>query len=113
MNKLFVTLMACAGLFGCVEAVSVPTASAEEVVVSSPVEVEANFLPPVAIVEVITVRPSVNHYWVGGYWHWHTTQWVWYPGNWVVRPAHYRYWTGPRYFWRGNRVVYRHGYWRR
>lgn len=110
MKKLFVTLVACVGLFGCVEAVNVPTASAE-VVDTVVVEVYAPSLPPLARVEVIPVAPSRHHVWCRGYWHW-SNAWVWVPGRYVARvPGHV--WVGPRYFWRGHRVVYVRGYWRR
>src|SRR2546425_13017153 len=62
----------------------------EAVVVERPapvaeVTVEVEQEPPAPQVEVVTVAPSVNHVWIGGWWARHRRG-VWTPRYWVVRP---------------------------
>jgi len=39
--------------------------------------------PPPLRVEVIVLRPSPHHVWVGGYWKWAGLNYVWVEGRWV------------------------------
>ena len=48
--------------------------------------------PPVARVEVISVRPGPAHVWIGGYWAWSARDYVWVPGRWEVPRAGFRRW---------------------
>jgi hypothetical protein len=76
----------------------------EEVVVQQP--------PPPPRVEVIGVAPSVNHFWVGGYWGWYGGRHVWNPGRWEVRRAGH-HWIQPGWGRHGGGWRYNHGGWRR
>ena len=44
--------------------------------------------PPPPVAEVVTVAPSAEHVWIGGYHRWEGGAYVWVPGHYVVRPHH-------------------------
>ncbi len=71
--------------------------------------------PPPPRVEVIPVRPSVTHLWIGGRWAWRPAirRYEWVPGHWRV-PAHphHRHWI-PGHWARGpGGWHYVRGHWR-
>ena len=85
---------------------------------------------PAPRVEVIPVRPSAEHVWVKGYWHWHPVQrtHVWVPGYWhaayapaappVARienpgpaPTARHFWVNGYWKWEGGRWIWIGGHW--
>lgn len=94
---------------GCVERrvvyVTPPPGAAQ------PAETVVATAPPAPQVEVVTVAPGPEYYWVPGYWGWNAG-WVWIGGRWSVRPHPRAIWVGPRYERRGHGYVYHRGYWR-
>ena len=85
-----------------------------EVVASGPVVrgevvVEA---PPAPIREVIPVRPSRRHVWVGGYWARRGGHYVWVSGHWALPPRAHAVYVGPHWEHRGGGYIYIEGVWR-
>jgi hypothetical protein len=66
--------------------------------------------PPAPRVEVVTVAPGPDYYWVGGYWRWNGS-WVWVSGRWVVRPWHGAVWAGGHWDRHGHGYVWVDGHW--
>ena len=85
---------------------------------------------PAARVEVIPVRPSAQHTWVNGYWHWHPTErrHVWVSGYWMphfttvappaVRfeqpgpsPSAQHFWVRGYWKWNGRNYEWIGGHW--
>jgi hypothetical protein len=71
--------------------------------------------PPVARVEVISVRPGPSYVWVAGYWGWVGADYYWVPGRWTVPPQRvYTVWvSGSWDHHRGRGWHYRPGHWRK
>ncbi len=67
--------------------------------------------PPAPQQEVVTVRPSSEHVWVGGYWTWHNNRYEWIPGQWVVPPRSGVTWIPPRWGPEGNAYRFYEGRW--
>jgi len=68
-------------------------------------------VPPAPQVEVVTVAPGPDYFWVGGSWAWRG-RWVWAPGRWSLRPHPHAVWYGGHWERRGRRSVWVGGYWR-
>jgi hypothetical protein len=75
-------------------------------------EVVIKLRPPIAIHEHRTVRPSVQHVWVGGYHRWDGNAYAWQPGEWQVPPREHAVWVAPRYTHRRDGYVFVEGRWR-
>ena len=71
--------------------------------------------PPVARVEVISVRPGPSYVWMAGYWGWGGVDYYWVPGRWTVPPQRvYTVWVPGRWdHHRGHGWHYRPGHWRK
>lgn len=93
-------LLTCALLMAVLSGI----ACAADVIVASP--------PPAARVEVIGVRPSPAHVWVGGHWTWRG-KWVWDGGRWVVPAYRNATWVPGHWDRRGHGWVWVPGHWRR
>ncbi|MEO6024221.1 MAG: hypothetical protein ABIP64_14125 [Burkholderiales bacterium] len=107
ISLLLVSLMVVA-LSGCVTERVIVRESAPTAAYA-----DASEAPPATVVEeIVTVRPSPVHVWIGGHWGWHRHAYHWAPGYWV-RPPRYGAawapgaWMGFRGGWR-----WRPGYWR-
>ena len=75
-------------------------APAQEVVVQAE--------PPPLQREVIIERPSPQHIWVSGYWHWHGDRYVWVRGHWMLPPRSDVEWVPARV---EHRSVFIPGHW--
>jgi hypothetical protein len=53
--------------------------------------------PPAPRHEVVVVRPSPQHVYVKGYWHYGGNEWAWTPGAWVAPPRHNTHWVVAHY----------------
>lgn len=105
-------VLACSVGVGGVASAQCPSTT---VVTEEPAVVVVQTAPPPLVVEVITVRPSVNHVWVGGYWHWTGMRYYWVGGGWHFHqgyvwhaPLYSRVRVGSGWAWH-----YRGGYWHR
>ena len=59
--------------------------------------------PPRPPVEIVTVRPSVEHVWIAGHYVWTGADYRWEPGHWELRPHRRAKWvTGHWYHGRGG-----------
>ena len=100
-------LAAAIGVSACTVTPPHVSYSGPSVVVWAPVA------PPPPRVEVITVPPRHDYFWVPGYWHWEQNQHRWIDGRWEQRREHER-WVPHRWDhdergqWRLNG-----GYWQR
>ena len=91
------------------------TACATTVRVKPPrpaVSVRVAHAPPAPRREVVAVRPTRHHVWVGGRWTWKSSRWVWVSGAWKVPPRGKRVWVAPKYERRGGDWIVVRGYWR-
>jgi hypothetical protein len=75
-------------------------------------EIVVQEAPPAPQAEVITVQPSANHVWMGGYWSRRGSSWHWVRGAWVVRPHANAIWVGGRWESRSGAWVWVPGHWR-
>jgi len=89
-----------AGVFGLLLAVG--TAGAQV----------ARYRPPVAVHEVVPVRPGARYVWTGGYYRWHQRRYVWVPGRYVIPPRPYAVWVPGYWAPRHSGYVWIQGYWR-
>ena len=75
-------------------------------------EVVIETAPPPVREEIITVRPSRRHVWVGGYWAYRGRGYVWVPGHWMLPPRGHAAWVQPHYERRGHGWILIEGHWR-
>ena len=69
--------------------------------------------PPAVRVEVVPVRPSPHHFWIGGHWGWRAGYGhVWVPGRWEVARHGYS-WTPARWTREGGHWRFAEGHWHR
>lgn len=69
--------------------------------------------PPAPQAEVVvSVAPSPNHIWVGGYWTRHNDSWFWVHGRWAPRPHPSAVWVDGRWEKHPRGHVWVAGHWR-
>ncbi len=66
--------------------------------------------PPPPQTEVIVDRPSPQHVWVAGYWHWMGNHYAWIGGHWMLPPGADVEWIPPHV---EHRAVFIPGHWHR
>ena len=97
MQKLIATLMiGCSFSIGCVD---------------EPEAVYAEAPPPDGRAEVMTVSPSADQVWIGGYYHYIGRTYVWVPGQWIARPTPQAVYTPGSWQRRGRHWVFIEGGW--
>jgi hypothetical protein len=78
--------------------------------ISQPVPVAVPWAPPPMFAESISLQPSPDANWTGGYWVWRD-RWVWAPGYWATPPRPHYHWVPPYYEHRQDRVIFVDGFW--
>ena len=110
MSKINLSLGAAVMLLaaGCVERrVYVPVYQAPP---PGPVVV-APAPPPAPPVEVVTVAPGPDYYWMPGYWSWQG-RWLWVGGAWALRPRPGAVWIGGHWARHSRGYIWVGGRWR-
>lgn len=79
---------------------------------SAPAQIYVTEPPPPPMREVMGKRPSHNHIWIEGNWHWHDGRYVWTSGHWDVRPHRHAVYVAPRWENHGHGFVLIEGRWR-
>ena len=83
------------------------------VMVREPEVVVVRSAPPPPRVEVIPVRPSPRHVWIGGHWGRHRDNWGWISGRYEAKPHERAVWVQDRWERRGDEWRYAPGHWKR
>jgi hypothetical protein len=68
--------------------------------------------PPPPRLEVVTMAPGPDYYWVPGYWGWRGGVWVWVGGSWLHRPRPGLVWVDGRWSRHGRGWIWIGGRWR-
>jgi hypothetical protein len=75
-------------------------------------EVSVALAPPPPRVDIVTLAPSPQHFWIAGFWGWNGREHVWQPGHWEHHRPGYVY--APAHWVRaGSSYRFVGGYWRR
>jgi hypothetical protein len=75
-------------------------------------EIMVREAPPPPRAEVMLVRPSPRHVWIGGYWHWQGNRYGWVRGHWMLPPREGAVWVAPHVEQRAGGRVFISGSWR-
>src|SRR5262245_43893816 len=90
-------------------ALAVPP-SGENAPSASPSPAIDNPLAPVGN-DVPGERPTPQHTWVPGHWHWSEGAYAWEAGHWEIPPMPNLVWHAPEWQHQGNSYVLKEGYW--